>query len=299
VKGAGLAAPGQSSPPAIEAGAEPRGSILRNLFCIVVVVAWLGLMFPLACLLMLITWNADTSIWVARRLFAPVVLWAGGAKVVVSGLQHVDPSRPTIYVSNHQSTSDIPVLMVALPVNVRFVAKKQLQWIPIVGLYLHLAGHILIDRSNTRSAIASLEAAARKIRSGISIIVFPEGTRSPDRRILPFKKGPFGLALKAGTAICPVTIEGSGKLMPKRSWRIFPGEVRVKIGEPIDASKYQEHERDRLMRITRNAVIAQSLELGGQGGDPEDAIAARGVEGPARHKLADDADDDGDGLQPT
>jgi len=295
VRGAGLTAPGQSSPPAIEASAEPRGSIVRNLFCILVVVVWLMLMFPLACLIMLITWSSDNSIWVARRLFSPVVLCAGGAKLVVSGREHVNPARPTIYVSNHQSTSDIPILLVALPVNVRFVAKKQLQWVPIVGWYLHLAGHILIDRSNTRSAIASLDAAARKIHAGTSIIVFPEGTRSPDGRILPFKKGPFALAIKAGTAICPLTIEGSGKLMPKRSWRIFPGTIRVKIGEPIDASKYGEKDRDRLMKTVRSVMIAQSLELGGKGGDPEDAIAARGVEGARRNHLADDDGDD-DGL---
>jgi len=293
----GLTAPGQSNPPAVEAAPESRGSIVRNLFCIFVVVVWLMLMFPLACLVMLLTLSSDKSIWVARRLFSPVVLWAGGARLVVTGREHANPSRPTVYVCNHQSTSDIPALLVALPVNVRFVAKKQLQWVPIVGWYLHLAGHIVVDRSNTRSAIASLDAAARKIRAGTSIIVFPEGTRTPDGRILPFKKGPFALALKAGAAICPVTIEGSGKLMPKRSWRIFPGEVRVKIGEPIDASKYDERDRDRLMKTIRSVMIAQSLELGGKGGDPEDAIAARGVEGLARNRLDDD-DADGDGLNP-
>jgi 1-acyl-sn-glycerol-3-phosphate acyltransferase len=259
-----------------------------------VVIIWLMLMFPLACLVMLVTWNADNSMWVARRLFAPVVLWAGGARLVVSGREHADPRRPTVYVSNHQSTSDIPALLVALPVNVRFVAKEQLRWVPIVGWYLQLAGHIIVDRANTRLAIASLDKAARKIRSGTSIIVFPEGTRSPDRRIRPFKKGPFALAIKAGAAICPVTIEGSGKLMPKRSWRIYPGEIRVKIGAPIDAAQYREEDRDNLMRAVRDVVIAQSLELGGEGGDPEDAIAARGLEGIGQAKAGE-----GDRLRTT
>ncbi len=269
------------------AEAQRKGSVLRNLFCIVVVVIWLMLMFPLALLAMLFTWSADNSMWVARRLFSPVVLWAGGARLVESGREHVDPSRPTVYVSNHQSAADIPALLVALPVNVRFVAKKQLRWVPIVGWYLQLAGHIIVDRSNTRDAIASLDAAARKIRSGTSILMFPEGTRSPDRRILPFKKGPFALALKAGVAICPITVEGSGKMMPKHSWRIFSGEIRVKIGAPIDASKYGEQDRDRLLRDVRDVVIAQSLELGGEGGDPDDAIAARGFEGVGRKKPSD------------
>jgi 1-acyl-sn-glycerol-3-phosphate acyltransferase len=293
VSGADLPSPGRSNPSAAEAKAEPKGSILRNLFCISVVVIWLMLMFPLACLVMLVTWSADNAMWVARRLFAPVALWAGGARVLVSGREHADPSRPTVYVSNHQSASDIPALLVALPVNVRFVAKKQLRWVPIVGWYLQLAGHIIVDRSNTRAAIASLDEAAKKIRSGISILVFPEGTRSPDGRILPFKKGPFALALKAGVAICPVTVEGSGKLMPKRSLRILPGEIRVKIGKPIDASQYEDDDREGLMRAVRNVVIAQSLELGGKGGDPEDAIAARGFEGVGRARLGDEGDDEG------
>lgn len=273
-----------SAPPA---EAQRKGSVLRNLFCIFVVLIWLMLMFPLAVLVMLFTWSADNSMWVARKLFSPVVLWAGGARVEVSGREHADPSRPTVYVSNHQSAADIPALLVALPVNVRFVAKKQLRWVPIVGWYLQLAGHIIVDRSNTRDAVASLDAAAKKIRSGTSILMFPEGTRSPHRRILPFKKGPFSLALKAGVAIVPVTVEGSGKMMPKRSFKIFPGEIRVKIGAPIDASKYGEQDRDRLLKDVRNVIIAQSLELGGEGGDPEDAIAARGFEGVGRKKPSD------------
>ena len=273
---------GSSAPPA-DFGSQVKG-VLRNLFCIFVVLIWLMLMFPLALLVMLFTWSADNSMWVARKLFSPVVLWAGGARVEVRGREHADPSRPTVYVSNHQSAADIPALLVALPVNVRFVAKKQLRWVPIVGWYLQLAGHIIVDRSNTRDAIASLDAAAKKIRSGTSILMFPEGTRSPDRRILPFKKGPFALALKAGVPIVPVTVEGSGKMMPKHSFKIFPGEIRVKIGAPIDASKYGPEDRDRLLKDVRNVIIAQSLELGGEGGDPEDAIAARGFEGVGRKK---------------
>lgn len=256
--------------------------MVRTVFCIVVMVVWLALTFTLACLVMLVTLNSDNAIWVARRLFSPVVLWAGGAKLSVQGQQHADPRRPTIYVSNHQSMVDIPALFAALPVNVRFVAKQQLRWVPFIGWFIWIAGHILVDRKNTRRAIASLEAAGRKIRAGTSIIMFPEGTRSPDGRILPFKKGPFALALKAGVALCPVTIEGSGKLMGKKSLRIRPGPVVIKIGQPIDTSKYSENDREALMRRVRDAIISQSLELGGKGGDRDDAIAARGLEGIGR-----------------
>ena len=253
--------------------------MLRNFFCIFVAGLWTALLFPLTCVAMVITLDAGTSIWWARELWSPVLLWAGGAKLEVIGGENVDPARPTIYVSNHQSTIDIPTLFIALPVRLRYVAKKQLRYVPAIGWYLWLAGHILIDRSNHKNAIASLDEAGRRIRAGTSIIVYPEGTRSPDGRVLPFKKGLFALALMAGVAVCPVTIEGSGKLMPKNRWTITPGPIRVMIGQPIDASAYGEGERDRLMRDVRREIINQSLAMGGRGGDVDDAIARRGLEG--------------------
>ena len=118
---------------------------------------------------------------------------------------------------------------------------------------------------------------------GTSIIMYPEGTRSDDGHILPFKKGPFALALKAGVAVVPVTIEGSGRLMPKNSWKINTGGViRVKIGKPIDASKYAPNDREGLMKEVRSVIIRQSVELGGRGGDVEDVVAAVGEEGVSR-----------------
>ncbi len=253
--------------------------MLRNLFCMFVAAAWVTVLFPVACLVMGVTLNPSLSMWVARRFWSPVLLWAGGAKLVVHGQENVDPARPTIYVVNHQSTIDIPTTLISVPVNFRFVAKKQLQWVPFLGWYLKLAGHILINRSDHRAAVASLDQAVAQIRSGTSIVIFPEGTRSEDGRVLPFKKGPFALALKAQVAICPVTIEGSGKLMPKNSWRITPGEIHVMIGKPIDPHPFGPEDREKLMRVVRGQIIDQSLALGGKGGDREDAIAARGKEG--------------------
>ena len=147
---------------------------------------------PSAGLAILVTWDTRGATWFARRLWAPTLLWVAGTRVEVEGAEHVDPRRPTLYASNHQSSIDIPVLFVALPVNLRFIAKEQLRWVPLVGWYLQMAGHILIDRSNRTRAIASLDRAAVEIaRRRISLIVFPEGTRSPDGRIHPFKHGSF------------------------------------------------------------------------------------------------------------
>ncbi|MBX5483190.1 MAG: 1-acyl-sn-glycerol-3-phosphate acyltransferase [Myxococcaceae bacterium] len=249
------------------------------IFHMLVHATWITLLFPFAVIAMIFQPRSG-AVWMARLIWAPFLVYMSRAKLIVEGREHVDPKRPTIYVSNHQSTFDIPVLFVSLPVNFRFVAKQALRWVPVLGWYLWIGGHILIDRSNRHAAIRTLDRAAEKIRGGTSILIFPEGTRSPDGRILPFKKGPFALALKAGVAICPVTIEGTARLMPKNSWKIrLGGTIRVKIGAPIDASTYGPEERDRLMRDVRDAIIRQSLELGGAGGDREDVVAAVGREG--------------------
>lgn len=252
---------------------------MRKLFCVFVAGVWTLVCFTLAILAMVVTLNPANSVWVARELWSPVLLWAGGAKLEVLGQENVDPKRPTIYVANHQSTIDIPAHFMAVPVPFRYVAKSQLKWVPLIGWYLALAGHVFVNRSNRAKAIASLDAAAAKIRGGTSIFLYPEGTRSPDGRILPFKKGPFALALKARVPICPVTIEGSGKLMPKDTWNITPGPIRVKVGKPIDTTAFAENDREGLARAVRDVIIADSLSMGGKGGDADDAVAAAGLEG--------------------
>lgn len=237
------------------------------------------LIFPLWLLTNFLLGADAGYFWV--RVWSRGLLWAGGAKLVVEGLENVDASRPTIYVSNHQSTVDIPALFVALPVNFRYVAKHQLGYVPLIGWYLKLAGHILVDRSNRAKSIASLSRAGERIRAGTSIVVYAEGTRSPDGSVLPFKKGPFAVALAAKVPICPVTIEGSGNLMPKNSWRIRPGPIHVRIGAPIETAGYSDATREQLMTRVREVIIDQSLALGGKGGDRRAAIAASGTEGVA------------------
>ncbi|HEY8210334.1 MAG TPA: lysophospholipid acyltransferase family protein [Myxococcaceae bacterium] len=256
--------------------------IARNLWVLLVIVGWTFACFPFALVSMIVTLDPGASIWWARRIWAPVLLWSASSRLEVQGVEHVDPKRPTLYVANHQSAADVPVMFMAIPINLRFVGKKQLIWVPIIGWYMWIAGYIFVDRGNRAKAIASLEVAAKRIRGGVSLIMFAEGTRSEDGRILPFKKGPFALALKSGVALCPVTIDGTGKMMPKSRWHITPRIVKVKIGAPIDTSKYDPDAREKLIRDVRQVIIRQSLELGGPGGAMGEDVAGAGVEGIGR-----------------
>ncbi len=252
--------------------------MVRNVFCVLVAIVWTGLMGAAALLVMLFTLNRSASMHVAQKWWSPVMLWAGGAKLEVMGLENLVKGQPYIFVSNHQSTIDIPVLFLALMWDCRFVAKKALKYVPILGWYMSLAKFVFVDRANHREAVRSLDEAGAQIRGGISIIVFPEGTRSDDCKVHPFKKGPFALAMKAQVPVVPVAIEGSGALMPKNSWQITPGPIRVTVGKPI-APEHFEGNRELLIREVRDHIIDQSVAMGGLGGDKTDPIAARGLEG--------------------
>jgi 1-acyl-sn-glycerol-3-phosphate acyltransferase len=187
--------------------------------------------------------------------------------------------KPYIFAMNHQSLFDIVAAFVAIPVNIRFIAKKTLRWIPFLGWYMSATGMVFIDRHNRRDALASLDEACQKIRGGSSILVYPEGTRSRDGLLLPFKKGAFILAIQAGVPIVPVAIEGCQSLLERDSLRIQGGRVHIIIGQPIPTVGLTVGDRDALMLRVRHAMIDLQLAIGGRGGDRDavdanDAVAA-------------------------
>jgi len=178
-------------------------------------------------------------------------------------------ARPYVYVANHQSQFDVPALVVAMPAEFRMVAKRELLYIPIFGWALWLAGFIFIDRADREKAIRSLERAPRTLRRGISIVVFAEGTRSPDGRLLPFKKGGFVMALKAGVPIVPVSIRGGRDVLPKGSLRVKPGTIEVVFGAPIQTSTYTLDTKEALIAAVRDRIAAG---LGPSPATPDGAI---------------------------
>ena len=188
------------------------------------------------------------------RFWGRSILVVSRIKVTVEGLSRIDPKRPYIYMPNHQSNFDIPVLLGHLTVQFRWLAKMELFRIPIFGHAMRKAGYISIDRNNRKSAIKSLERAAEKIKNGVSVLIFPEGTRSQDGTIRPFKKGGFIMAIDSGVPIVPVIINGTRAIMSKGKLRVNPGQIRLLIHEPIDTSTYTRETKDALMQRVRHAI---------------------------------------------
>jgi 1-acyl-sn-glycerol-3-phosphate acyltransferase len=188
------------------------------------------------------------------RIWAGSILWVARVRVVVSGLFHLDSNRSYIFAANHQSTFDIPILLSRLPAQFRWIAKEELFRIPIFGPAMRKVGYISIDRSNRRAAIESLNRAAEQIRNGVSVLIFPEGTRSRKEEILPFKKGGFVLAIQAQATILPVVITGTRDVMDKGDIRIRPREVHMRILPPVDAADSSRKGKDELIRRVRNMI---------------------------------------------
>jgi len=236
----------------------------------------MALFFFTSLPVMIVTRSGDLPIWFGRRAWGPWGLWLARARVRAEPLPAL-PAGPIIFASNHESALDIWVLFKILPRSFRFIAKQELFELPIFGWYMSLGGHIPVDRRNHTKAVQSLRRAGETVRAGTSLIVFPEGTRSRDGFIHPFKKGPFVVAMEAGVPVVPVAISGSGRVTPKDVIAVVPGTIRVAVGEPVDPTAFPD--KETLLVEVRRRVIELHRSIGGLGGDVGDAVAAAGLEG--------------------
>lgn len=177
------------------------------------------------------------STFVISKAFSKVILWIAGVKLIVEGREYIDKNEDYIYITNHQSLFDIPILMQAAPSNIRFIYKKSLTKIPIFGWGMYLGGYIPINREDGREAMKSLRKAAERLKKGISIVIFPEGTRSEDGTLGDFKRGAFVLADEAKAKIVAGTITNSYKILTKGKLEINPGTVKVVFHKPMEYKK--------------------------------------------------------------
>ena len=182
------------------------------------------------------------------------LLRAAGTPVWVGGLERI-PNRPVVYASNHSSMFDIWALAATLPGSVRFVAKQELARIPLVGRAMITAGHVVIDRAHPARALEAYHQAAAVIGSGVSAVVFPEGTRSRTGELLPFKNAPFGLAIAAQVPVVPLYVRNTFEIMPKGGLFLRPRPIRIEVGEPIPTAGMTLERRQELRDRVRAAIL--------------------------------------------
>lgn len=216
------------------------------------------------------------------KIWARILLRVSGTRVTSDGAESVPWNRPCVFISNHQSIVDIWALFPLLPDHTRFVAKRSLFFIPVFGWALALGGFIPIDRGNRTRAMRSLELAAERIRGGRSVLMFAEGTRSRDGRLLPFKRGAFHLALRAGVPVVPIAVSGSGAVLPAGTMRVVSGPVRVAFAPPVDLAPYLPSDTDGLSARVRSEILnllspADGTDAGGD--TPEAWSTGSGAEG--------------------
>jgi 1-acyl-sn-glycerol-3-phosphate acyltransferase len=247
--------------------------VLRGIWTLGVLIVATAVLAPIAAVGSLVVPRSNVLIH-AGRLWSRLLLAACGARVRYHHVERLSAHPACIFIANHQSMVDIWAMLRVLPPATRFVAKRELFRIPVFGWALAASGCIPLDRDDRTRAIRSLRGAAERIRGGRPVVLYPEGTRSRDGRLQPFKKGAFHLAVEAGVPIVPVAITGSFRVLPPGSLRARPGPVEVWVEPPVDVASYLPRDHDGL-RAAVQSVFARRF------GQAELVLDERPVPAPA------------------
>ena len=232
-----------------------------NVFQVLFLLVFTGICGIVGSLIMLITRNTD---WVLRyipALWHRVVFAVCLARVRVYGRENIPKEGYHIYTSNHESSLDIAAVVRAVPLPLYFIVKKELRKVPVLGIYIRLADMIFVDRGNRDAALKSMQNAARLIKGGKNVIVFPEGTRSKTGELLQFRKGSFKIACDGNIGVVPIAIVGTREVNPSGSFKLNPGTVKVQIGQPIYPHDHPEFNAEKLADFTRQRVDEMRREL--------------------------------------
>lgn len=214
-----------------------------------------GILSPPIILIRLFT-SSGTPAYRIMVWWAKSVSWLMGLTFSIVGAEKIVPGTSYIVTPNHQGNADILALVTTLPLRFRWVIKKELLKIPLFGAALGGTGAIAIDRSDPRKAVKSLQEGTDKLGGGWSILIYPEGTRSPNEALQPFKKGPFMMAVQTGIPILPVTCNGAFRVLPKKTIIFRPGHIVIEVGDPIITEGMSEKDVPELMEKTRNEILS-------------------------------------------
>jgi 1-acyl-sn-glycerol-3-phosphate acyltransferase len=212
------------------------------------------------CSILAAIFSLDRSFYLYYKLskiFSKGILLISGIKLSITGLENFDHKEVYVFVSNHSSQYDIPSLQYAIPIPISIVFKKELSKIPIFGWQLRTGPYIMIDRTNTESALKSIEKAKKRMtEKKLSPLVYAEGTRSKTGEVQPFKRGAFYLAARVGFPIVPVTVTGASKILPKGKFKIKSGTIYIHFDKPISTENIQNRRDElELMEKVRDIII--------------------------------------------
>ena len=237
----------------------PISFILRFTFGFV----WLGF-WSLLCMCLMILALPFRTLRVrignfCGKIIGPAVSRLVGAKIINPDSKKLNASAPAIFVTNHTSALDVFVGMALCPYGGCGVGKKEILKIPFFGLAYWLAGHLLIDRGNNAKAVASMKKLSDFVKAkGLSIWIWPEGTRSLDGKLIPFKKGFVHLALATGLPVVPVMVHGAHKVWPAKTMQFYPGEVKVEVLDPIDTKDWNRNSIDEHVEQVKS-IMSEAL----------------------------------------
>ena len=229
-------------------------TLLRGVLVLVLAPLLTGVVSIVAIIMVLIFRRSAAEIQFLPRTLGRVVALLSGVSVRMTGGGILEPGQPYIFAANHQSQFDIFVLQGYLGCDFRWLAKLELFKIPVFGKAMQLAGYIPVDRAHGRKALQSLDEAARRIADGTSVIIFPEGTRSPDGKLGQFKAGAMVLAIKAGVPVVPVAIVGTHQVLAKGRLLVRSGRVEIRVGAPIATTEYTVKQKQELAERLQGQV---------------------------------------------
>lgn len=235
-------------------------ALLRGVLVLLVTPILTGLV-SVAAMIMVVLFRATAAdVQFLPRYWGRIVSWMSGVTVEFSGTGHLDRDQPYIFAANHQSQFDIFVLQGYFDFDFRWLAKLELFKVPVFGYAMRLAGYVPVDRAHGRQALKSLDEAAARIAAGTSVIIFPEGTRSPDGTLQKFKSGAMVLAIKAGVPVVPVAIMGTHGVLPKKKLLVQPGRVVIRVGHPIETRGYAMKQKQELADLLQLKVAELMAE---------------------------------------
>jgi 1-acyl-sn-glycerol-3-phosphate acyltransferase len=223
---------------------------------------WLGISTAVyTCIVLIIRPFSYNAAYAVARNWCRLVVLFSGIRLTVEGMENLDRQGHYMFIINHTSAYDIPILVMSIPLHINFIAKKELFSIPFFGQGIRALGHIPLNRSNPRKAHASIKNAVKQVREKHrSMMLFPEGTRSLTGRVGEFKRASFALVKEAGITMVPILIHGADKVANKKSWYLSPGPVKLIISDPVDETTVCTATKEELMEMAHNRIVALQEE---------------------------------------